>query len=214
MAWDAVAPSPTNGQPPRPTRRSRALVLLLLAQAVSGCETLERMDYWDRLFDPSLRRGPVVAMEPIRSPGDQAPAMDGNPAPASVVALDPVRNPGDLAPATNRNVQSGSSRAMEPRSNPSPSSGADAEARTRQLVRQNPWLTRFWMELTPAQRAQVERRLQRGNVRTAAEQGEPAATWDPMGLADRAALVFGGGRPPERSAPMERRDGSVWASSP
>jgi hypothetical protein len=82
---------------------------------------------------------------------------------------------------------------------------ADEEARARALVRQNPWLTRFWMELTPAQRARVERRLNHGgDVRLAAErQAGPEAVWDPMGLSDRASLVFGRGASPARSAPAE-----------
>jgi hypothetical protein len=89
----------------------------------------------------------------------------------------------------------------------------DAESRTRLLVRQNPWLTRFWMELTPAQRARVERQLHRGNVRLAAERTEPAMAWDSMGLSDRAELVFGKGPSFERPAPAEGRSAPTLAGN-
>ena len=222
MAWNAAASSLTNGRPLRPRRQSRALALLLLASAVSGCEAMERMDYLDRIFDPSLRSspagalrpGPIAAMEPVRNPADGPVAADREPQPDRVVAMEPVWNPADRhQPAADRASQQAAVRAAEPRPSPPSQPATDAEARTRSLVRQNPWLTRFWMELTPAQRARVERRLQRGNVRLAAEQAEPAAIWDPMGLADRVKLVFGGGgAPPERPAPADGGDGSIWAA--
>ncbi len=184
---------------------------------------MERFDYFDRIFDPSLRTSsagatrpsPVIAMEPVRNPADDSPGADWRPQPDRVVAMEPVWNPADHPSAADRAPQQTSVRAAEPRSGSSaPPVGTDAEARTRLLVRQNPWLTRFWMELTPAQRARVERQLQRGNVRLAAERAEPAATWDPMGLSDRARLVFGGAPPPERQSPEDSSGASVWASSP
>ena len=79
MARNAVAPSPTAGRAPRPKRRGGApvLLLLLLAPAVAGCETMERMDFWDRFFEASPRLATsVAAMEPVQSPGDPAPAAD------------------------------------------------------------------------------------------------------------------------------------------
>lgn len=214
---------------------------------------MERMDYWDRVFDPAARQGgqaarsgeptprpsplfamdmmlrlaehaaaversrqtdAVRAMEPIPSPGDYA-APDRGHQPGSVVAMEPVPNPRDRAAATDRNaVRSASVRAAEPRPDPAPSPEGDAEDRTRSLVRQNPWLTRFWMELTPEQRARVERQLHRGNVRLASrEQADPAAAWDPMGLSDRASLVFGRGPSFQRPAPAETPNRSTWAGS-
>ena len=206
MARKASTFPPINGQT---ARRHRASVLLLLVLAVSGCEAMERMDYLDRFFEPSPRPGLVAAMEPIPNPPDQS-AMDRDSQPSPVVAMEPRPNPVPSS-ATDRNPQPSRVRATEPRPNPAPPAEADADARTRLLVRQNHWLTQFWMELTPAQQRRVERQLTRGNVRLAAGQVEPAAAWDSMGLADRTRLVFGSGAPYERPAPAERRDGSVWA---
>src|SRR3712207_4915328 len=84
MAWSAAAYQPAKGEPPRPMRRGCVLALLLLALAptVSGCETLERMDYLDRIFDPSLRVPRVAtAMEPVRNPVDPPAATDWDPQP-------------------------------------------------------------------------------------------------------------------------------------
>ncbi len=178
------------------------------------------MDYWDRYFEAAPRSAPVAAVEPVRNPTDPPPAADWNPQPAaaaSVVAMEPVESPGDRwqMTAANRLPQQSAAtvRAAEPRPDPgvsAPPQGADREDRTRTLVRQNPWLTRFWMELTPAQRARVERQMQRGgDVRLASErQAEPAAVWDPMGLSDRAGLVFGRGTSPGRPAPADNRGGA------
>lgn len=220
----------------RPDGWGRVLVPLLIVLAVSGCETLERMDYLDRFFEPGLRQGPVFAAEPQLNP-PVAPATDAGFQPGSVVALEPRPDPAD-APATdwraqppgsvvameprldppaasagNRNLQAGRVRVVEPQADAVPAPEADPEARTRSLVRQNQWLTRFWMELTPAQQSRVVRQLRTGDVVLAAENTEPAAAWDSMGLADRAKLIFGSGRPLERPAPSERRDGSTWARS-
>lgn len=194
------------------------------------------MDYLDRFFEPGQRPGPVfaadprlnppaapapvwgspatsvVAMEPRPDPVD-SPATDGNQRPSGpVVAMEPLPNPPSVS-AGERTVQAGRVRAADPRPDAVPAPEADPEARTRLLVRQNQWLTRFWMELTPAQQTRVERQLRSGDVVLAAENAEPAAAWDSMGLADRAKLVFGSGQPLERPAPPERRDGSTWARS-
>jgi hypothetical protein len=128
-------------------------------------------------------------------------------------AMEPISSRGDYAQSTERSTQMSAVRPAEPRPNPAPPSAADPESRTRLLVRQNPWVTRFWMELTPAQQARIERQLHRGNMRLAAGQGEPAAIWDPMGLSDRVGLVFG--RVPSAEPPVspERRDDSTLAGN-
>lgn len=219
----------------RPDRWGRAFAPLLIVLAVSGCEALERMDYLDRFFEPGLRPGPVYAAEPQLNP-PAAPAMEsgsqwgslsgpvvameprpdpadwGSQPPGSVVAMEPRPDP-PAAPAGNRNLQAGRVRAAEPQADAVPALEADPEARTRSLVRQNQWLTRFWMELTPAQQARVARQLRSGDVVLAAGSAVPAAAWDSMGLADRAKLIFGNGRPLERPAPSERRESSTWARS-
>lgn len=221
MAWNAVATNPPCIARPQAMREAmrdggmghrthcaRVLALLLVAvPALSGCEAMDRMDYLDRFFEPAARPGPVVAMDPVTSPGDYTQVADRSPQPTSVVAMQPITSPGDYAPepTPDRDAQSASVRAMEPRPNPAPPSAAETEDRTRLLVRENRWLTRFWEELTPDQRALVERRLQRGNMRLAVRNAEPAAAWDPMGLADRVGLVFGRGAPSERPTPPERR---------
>jgi hypothetical protein len=226
MARNAVGSSPKNGRPVQAMRRNVALVVLLLAPALSGCETMERMDYLDRFFDPALRARSVAGMEPVRNPGDPAPTANGGFQQASVVAMEPVRGAGDAFPAADWNPEPASVVAMEPvrsagdqntrtASLRAAEPPMDAETRTRLLVRQNPWLTRFWMELTPAQQARVERRLRRGNVSPASGQADPAAAaWDPMGLADRARLVFGGSAPLERPGLAETGDAATLAAGP
>jgi hypothetical protein len=217
-----------------PARRRRALAPVLLALALPGCEAMERMDYLDRFFEPTLAYRPVVAMDPAPAPltdrhfQDSVVAMeprpnpptarstaDWDPPPGPVVAMEPRPNPPvtQAAVAADGNAQPNRARAAEPPRQEAAAApqAADPEARTRLLVRQNPWLTQFWMELTPAQQARVERQLQRGGMVLAAERAEPAVAWDSMGLADRARLIFGGGQPLERPAPPERRDGSTWA---
>jgi hypothetical protein len=66
-------------------------------------------------------------------------------------------------------------------------------------VRQEAWLTRFWEQLTPAQRRRVLARMRRGEEPLARTEAEAAPVWDGLGLPDRNALVFGPGLP-RRSA--------------
>jgi hypothetical protein len=60
-------------------------------------------------------------------------------------------------------------------------------------VRQEGWLTRFWEQLTPAQRRRVLGRMRRGDQPLATSDGEAGPAWDSLGLPDRNALVFGPG---------------------
>lgn len=83
-------------------------------------------------------------------------------------------------------------RAMAPRPNPpvaaAPAAPAGETPSGRERVRQNPWLTRSWEELSPAQRRRVTARLRR----SPAPPAEPIqAYWDRLGLPDRTSLVFG-----------------------
>ena len=64
-----------------------------------------------------------------------------------------------------------------------------------QRVRQEGWITRFWEQLTPAQRRRVLARLRAGEPPRAATEAEAAPLWDALGLPERNALVFGGARP-------------------
>jgi hypothetical protein len=218
MASNAVVPMLINREPTRRKRRSGVLALLLLAPAVAGCEAMERMDYLDRFFEATPRPSPVVAMEPITNPTNYTTAAGYGGQPSNggtgfVRAMEPISSPADYAAVTERSAPPASARGTEPRPNAVPATGPEAEARTRQLVRLNPWVTRFWMELTPAQQARVERQLNRGNLRLAARQTEPATVWDPMGLSDRVGLVFGRGSASEPPEPLPRRDGSTLAGN-
>ncbi len=64
-----------------------------------------------------------------------------------------------------------------------------------QRVRQEVWVTRFWEQLTPAQRRRVMARMRRGEPPLARSEAEAAPAWDGLGLPERDALVFGAGLP-------------------
>jgi hypothetical protein len=79
---------------------------------------------------------------------------------------------------------------------------ASPATRIRGLARQNPWLTRFWAELTPPQQQRVERAFRRAARLPTTAPLTPAAPWDALGLADRVELVFGpGGSDDDGSVP-------------
>jgi hypothetical protein len=189
--------------------RVPALLALLMA---SGCETLDRMDYLDRFFEPAAYARSVDASErpstplpPSATQGDPQPEVISTTAalrdPAPSTALDPVPRPSTV-------------RAVEQPANPPPPSGEDREAWARRIVRENRWLTQFWAELTPVQQLRIERRIQQGATQLAAEHPEPEAIWDTMGLADRAQLAFGDDPPFDRPVPAETRNASVWTDRP
>lgn len=155
-------------------RRSAALLCLLLPLA--GCEAMNRVTVLDRIFEP--QRFGQTAPPPRRAatPAPRPPAVVPPP-----VAAPPAEPPTVMV--------------MEPRPDPAPPTGQrpvappeDPEARLRQTVRQHPWLTRFWSELTVAEQARIARQLPAGD--------DPPGRWDSMGLADRARLA--GGPPDER----------------
>jgi hypothetical protein len=165
------------GASPAPTgRRIAALLCLLLPLA--GCEAMNQVTVLDRIFEPE-RFGPKPAPPP-----QAAPAPKPAPAPA-VVAMEPLPDP-EPVPASPLAASpvAANHRPVAPPEDP--------EARLRQTVRQHPWLTRFWSELTITEQARIARQLPPDD--------DPPGTWDSMGLADRARLV---GPPPD-----ERR----WAS--
>jgi hypothetical protein len=64
----------------------------------------------------------------------------------------------------------------------------DGQTRLRQTIRQHPWVTRFWSELSVTEQARVARQLPAG--------GDAPGIWDSMGLTDRARLA--GNTPDER----------------
>jgi hypothetical protein len=63
------------------------------------------------------------------------------------------------------------------------------ELRARALVREFPWITRFWAELRGEERARAERAFRRRG-----QTGGFDTDWDRMGLQDRVLLLFGPGR--------------------
>ncbi len=136
------------------------LALLPACEAAQGVdERLRRIDLLDRVFEPERFRQ--------LSPPLPAPA----PAPAPEPEPEPVAMPQPEAEPT----------PWFPEAEPAPA--PDPATRTAALLRQQPWVTRFWSELTPPQQARVARRLPR----------DSAARWDGMGLTDRVRLLFGTG---------------------
>lgn len=207
MASHVIAPLPACAAPRTARRRCRALALPLLAFLTPGCEALERMDYLDRFFEPQTYAQQEAAPQPVPAAvtPDPDPAADRDGQAGRIVAMDPIPDP----PAAQARVRdaAASEQASPPRTG--------AEERTRSLVRQNRWLTQFWMELTPAQQERVARRLNPGGARPAAagRTVDVEAAWDRMGLSDRAKLVFGGA-PAEEPGPENRRDDAVVARNP
>ncbi|MDO9708144.1 hypothetical protein [Paracraurococcus lichenis] len=190
-----------HGTPPvSATRRWRLLWPWLLL--LPGCEALYQPTPFDRLFDPARYAAPAPA------PAPPAPPEPAAAPPETVVAMAPIPDPPEATPAAAR------AAGPEPAAAPAESE----ETRLRHALRRNPWLTRFWSELTAAQQVRVERGLRRAGTPPAEPVGTPpegpAGAWDSMGLADRARLVLGPAGAPEAPGPAERREGSSWASRP
>lgn len=134
------------------------LALLPACEAAQGVDArLRRIDLLDRVFEPERFR-------PAPAPAPRPPVAE--PEPIAIQAPDP-----------------GPPTPWFPEPEPEPVRAPDPALRTQALLRQQPWLTRFWSELTPAQQARVGRRLP----------GDSAARWDGMGLPDRVTLLFGTG---------------------
>ena len=184
-------------------RRSAALLTLLLPLA--GCAAMNQVTVLDRLFEPE-RFGAqpprpaaappraVAALPPVAAPAAVPPPI----APPAAVAP-PASPPAAVAPEiVAPDVATPDTVAMEPLPDPKPVAASrrpapeDAEARLRQTIRQHPWVTRFWSELTLTEQARIARQLPADD--------DPPGRWDSMGLADRARLVG--------TTPDERR----WAS--
>jgi outer membrane biosynthesis protein TonB len=135
--------------------------------SLTGCQVaqnvdaaLRRVDVLDRVFEPGRFRTPPPPPEAPPEPETLAKAPGPEPEPVQAEA----------APVT----------APAPEPAPEPVQAAAPSAAT--LLRRNPWLSRFWGELTPAQQARVARRMPGG--------ASPEA-WDRMGLGERVRLVYG-----------------------
>ncbi|WP_237216435.1 hypothetical protein [Falsiroseomonas oryziterrae] len=166
--------------------RRRLAALAVILPGLAGCETareidaaMRRVDVLDRVFQP--RRPPPPAVV-VAGPAVVAPPVwDGQPKepePATVPAVDVVAPVEEAPPAT---VEEATAPSVVAQPLPPPAAPVDPALRRAALIRQYPWLTRFWGELTPDQRGRVARRLP----------GDAASAWDRMGLAERVRLVFG-----------------------
>jgi len=150
-------------------------LLVPVACTLAVDERLRRIDLLDRVFEPERFRTPppeppaiMAAVPDPVTPPDPMPETDPVAMPIPDPVPDPAPRPWFDAPAAEQEV----------------APPADPALRRRALLRQQPWLSRFWSELTAAQQQRVQRRLP--------GEAEPAAAWDSMGLADRVTLVFGG----------------------
>lgn len=92
-------------------------------------------------------------------------------------------------------ILAGGCAAPPPAASPRVAAASPAPITLATRVRQEGWLTRFWEQLTPAQRRRVLARLRRGAAPVASTVEEAAPVWDGLGLPDRDALVFGRGLP-------------------
>jgi hypothetical protein len=152
------------------------LALLPACEAAQGVdERLRRIDLLDRVFEPARFRP-----EPPPAPAP-APVVEAVAAPEPVAVPDAVAAPDTVAMPLPESSPAPWFPEPEPEPAPPP---ADPAVRTQALLRQQPWLSRFWSELTGPQQARVARRLPR----------DSAARWDGMGLTDRVALLYGTGR--------------------
>ncbi len=168
---------------------------LLLGVMVGGCaemdQAMRRADFLDRVFEPGGERtadAPAVAQpagptkEPLPVETGAEVAADGG------VAAGGAPAPGELPPGWY--VPDPPAAPEEPavaQAAPPPAAAPVSPAvRTAALLRQNPWISRFWSELTAAEQGRVLRALARRGT-----PGPAPAAGDPMGLADRVTLLFG-----------------------
>ena len=128
-----------------------------------------------------VAEGPLRLSAPLRLTAPRPLPLPPPPPPPIPVAA-PVIEPGGLPPGWY--VPDPPAEPEEPAA--PPAVPPDPTVRLTSLLRQNPWLARFWSELTPAEQTRVTRALARGG-----RAGAAPATWDPMGLQDRVELVFG-----------------------
>jgi hypothetical protein len=179
---------------PTPPARWRRAALLGCALMLAGCgavevadRSLRRIDILDRVFDPGrFREPPKPPLTPAPLVVQAEPLPPQQPATASYETGSdaPPRSPAWTDPPETV------SRSAEPvAAEPEPrASTPDPGVRRAALLRQYPWLSRFWGELDTTQQGRVSRAMRR----TGSPGPEDAERWDRMGLADRVRLVFGG----------------------
>ncbi len=169
---------------------------------LGGCETMRQMDYLDRYLEPQAARDrragtlagapPPPLPPPVPSTRGGQPAQAPTPAPpAEVLPTEPTGALADAAPPPaavweEPPAAPAASPGAPPGASPGAPPVADTARATRSGPRQQPWMTRFWAQLTPAQRARVETRLRRRDGTSATQ---APVVWDQMGLADRVSLA-------------------------
>lgn len=151
-------------------------VPLLLLPGLAACSVvgdidaaMRRVDVLDRAFGGAPTPPPPPAPPPDPGPPKEA-EPEPIPEPLSVPTVEVEPPPPVVAQA------------------PAAPAAPDPARRRAALIRDYPWLTRFWAELNAEQQGRVRRALARRGVRS-----EPAGIWDPLGLAERVRLVFGDG---------------------
>jgi hypothetical protein len=157
--------------------RSLAAVILLVPAA---CGRRASREPPPPLTPPQAmmsRQAPVA--EPL-APGPVPDPTTGLPPGWYVPEPPPMAEPGS-APQTGVTVPLTPAESVPRRTSP--------ELRTRALLRDFPWISGFWAELAPAERARAERAFARRGERDGL-----AARWDRMGLGERVVLLFGAGR--------------------
>ncbi|MGG5819739.1 hypothetical protein [Falsiroseomonas sp. HW251] len=158
-----------------------AFLPLLLLPALMGCSTIGEIDAAMRRVDVLDR---VFGAPP--PPPPPAPAPPPDPGPPKAAEAEPLTEPMnvptvDVEPAPAVVAPAPAVAAQAP-------AAADPARRRAALIRDYPWLTRFWAELNAEQQGRVRRALARRGVSS-----DPAGLWDPLGLNERVRLVFGEG---------------------
>jgi cell division protein FtsN len=162
-------------------RRLVAASLLPLMLAACGAvrsvdERLRQVEVLDRIFDPEGVRQRAAA----RATPDAAPTAE--PVATSPLQPEPIPEPAVVA-APLPDPEPEPVREAVPERPAAPPRIPTTEAR----LRESPWLSRFWTELTPDQQGRVTRAF----ARRGALPANLAASWDPLGLRERVRLVYG-----------------------